>query len=102
MGGDQLAKTLALSNEGWIIASITGFMAGATIIFTIPVGRAIWRKWSGYHRRSRVETKMHCVKLLDQNLMARDFDRQGAELQARTAVLNGYTPRGIRVTVAVG
>jgi len=27
------------------------------------LGRAIWRIWSGYHRRSRVETKMHCVKL---------------------------------------
>tara|TARA_R100001369_G_scaffold50368_1_gene77095 strand:+ start:186 stop:1031 length:846 start_codon:yes stop_codon:yes gene_type:complete len=23
--------------------------------------RAIWRRWSGYHRRSRVETKMHCM-----------------------------------------
>ena len=32
------------------------------------VGRAIWRRWSGYHRRSRVETKMHCVKLLGQRL----------------------------------
>lgn len=40
------------------------------------LGRAIWRKWSGYHRRSRAETKMHCVKLLGQSLMARDFDRQ--------------------------
>ena len=27
------------------------------------LGRTIWRRWSGYHRRSRVETKMHCVKL---------------------------------------
>jgi hypothetical protein len=35
------------------------------------VGRTIWRRWSGYHRRSRVETKMHCVKLLGQRLMAR-------------------------------
>jgi hypothetical protein len=26
-------------------------------------GRTIRRRWSGYHRRSRVETKMHCVKL---------------------------------------
>ena len=42
-------------------------------------GRTIWRRWSGYHRRSRVETKMHCVKLLGQHLMARDFDRQIAE-----------------------
>jgi len=24
------------------------------------VGRTIWRRWSGYHRRSRAETKMHC------------------------------------------
>ena len=29
------------------------------------LGRALWRRWSGYHRRSRVETKMHCVKLLE-------------------------------------
>ena len=43
------------------------------------LGRALWRRWSGYHRRSRVETKMHCVKLLGQRLMARDFDRQVAE-----------------------
>lgn len=40
------------------------------------LGRAIWRRWSGYHRRSRVETKMHCVKQLGQSLMSRDFDRQ--------------------------
>jgi len=59
------------------------------------LGRAIWRNWSGYHRRSRVETKMHCVKLLGQRLMARDFDRQVAEVQVRIAVLNGYTALGI-------
>ena len=66
------------------------------------LGRALWRRWSGYHRRSRVETKMHCMKLLGQRLMARDFDRQVAELQVRIAVLNGYTALGIPVTEAVG
>lgn len=66
------------------------------------LGRAIWRRWTGYHRRSRVETKMHCVKLLGQRLMARDFDRQVAELQVRIAVLNGYTTLGIPITEAVG
>ncbi len=35
------------------------------------LGRTMWRRWSGYHRRSRVETKMHCMKLLGQSLMAR-------------------------------
>ena len=66
------------------------------------LGRALWRRWSGYHRRSRFETKMHCVKLLGQRLMARDFDRQVAELQVRIAVLNGYTALGIPVTEPVG
>jgi hypothetical protein len=66
------------------------------------LGRALWRRWSEYHRRRRVETKMHCVKLLGQRLMARDFDRQVAELQVRIAVLNGYTAPGIPVTEAMG
>ncbi|WP_297977053.1 ethanolamine utilization protein EutH [uncultured Amaricoccus sp.] len=44
MGGYQLARELALSTEGWIMASITGFMAGATIIFSIPVGLAMLEK----------------------------------------------------------
>ena len=65
-------------------------------------GRALWRRWSGYPRRSRVETKMHCVKLLGQRLMARDFDRQVAEFQVRVAVLNGYTTLGIPVTKVAG
>jgi hypothetical protein len=66
------------------------------------LGRALWRRWSGYHRRSRVETKMHRVKLLGQRLMARDFDRPLAELEVRIAVRNGYTALGIPVTEAVG
>jgi hypothetical protein len=64
--------------------------------------RALWRRWSGYHRRSRAETKMHCVKLLGQRLMARDFDRQVAEFRIRVAVLNGYTALGIPVTKIMG
>lgn len=66
------------------------------------LGRAIWRRWSGYHRRSRVESKMNCIKLLGQALMARDFERQVAELQVRIAVLNGYTALGIPITQPAG
>jgi hypothetical protein len=66
------------------------------------LGRALWRRWSGYHRRSRVETKMHCIKLLGQRLMAQDFDRQVAEFQVRVAVLNGFTALGIPVTKVAG
>jgi hypothetical protein len=66
------------------------------------VGRTIWRRWSGYHRRSRAETKMHCVKLLGQRLTARDFDRQVAEFQVRVAVLNGFTALGTPITEVSG
>ena len=45
---------------------------------------------------------MHCVKLLGQSLMPRDFDRQVAEIQIRIAVLNHYTALGIPITEAVG
>ncbi len=65
------------------------------------IGRTIWRKWGGYHRRSRVETKMNCMKLLGQKLMARDLDRQTAELQVRIAILNRFTALGIPVTQPV-
>ncbi len=44
---------------------------------------------------------MHCVKLLGQRLMARDFNRQVAEIQVRIAVLNGYTALGINITGAI-
>jgi len=66
------------------------------------LGRALWRRLTGYHRRSRVETKMNCVKLLGQRLSARDFDRQVAEVQIRAAILNGFTALGIPHTVTVG
>jgi hypothetical protein len=64
--------------------------------------RALWRRWSGYHRRSRAETKMHRVKLQGQRLMARDFDRKVAEFQVRFAVLKGFTALGIPFTKLAG
>lgn len=66
------------------------------------LGRALWRNLTGYHRRSRVKTKMHCVKLLGQGLSARDCDRQVPQIQIRAAILNGFTDLGIPRTVAVG
>ena len=58
------------------------------------LGRTLWKKWSGYHSRSLVETKMYCIKRLGEKLMAKDFDRQKNELMARIAVLNKFTELG--------
>ncbi len=41
------------------------------------------------------------MKLLGQRLVARDFDRQVAEIQIRAAILNGFTALGIPVTEPV-
>ena len=45
---------------------------------------------------------MNRMKLLGQTLMARDFERQTAELQARIAIPNRYTAIGPPVTRPVG
>ena len=62
------------------------------------LGRTIWKKWSGYHRRSLVETKMRCIKLLGNKLSTRSFDSQVNELYARVAVLNRFTELGRPLT----
>ena len=57
---------------------------------------------SGYQRRSLVATKMHCFKLLGARVMARDFDRQVAELQIRAAIQNCLASLGTPQTQRVG
>ena len=44
MGGYQLAEALAQTKESWIMAMMTGYMAGATIVFSIPVALKMLRK----------------------------------------------------------
>ena len=58
------------------------------------LGKTIWKNWSGYHRRSLVETKMHCIKLLGDKLTSRSFPSQVNEIHARVAVLNKFTELG--------
>jgi hypothetical protein len=65
------------------------------------LGRSIWKKWSGYHRRSLVETKMHCFKRLGERVTARTFDRQVVELHVRVALLNRFSQIGRPQTVPV-
>lgn len=65
------------------------------------LGRSIWKQWSGYHRRSLVETKMHCLKRLGERVMARTFERQVVELHVRVALLNRFSQLGRPTTVPV-
>ena len=58
-----------------------------------------WKRLSGYHRRSRIEAKMRCFKLLGERLSARDFDRQVAEVHLRAVILNRFTHLGTPLSV---
>lgn len=68
---------------------------------TRHLGRSIWRTWSGHHRRSRIEAKMRCPKLLGKRLMARTFDRQTTAPHIRAAFLNRFTRFGTPETQRV-
>ena len=45
---------------------------------------------------------MRCFKLLGEPVMARDFDRQVAELQITAAILNQFTALGTAQTQRMG
>lgn len=64
-------------------------------------GRKLCKSWSGYHRRSWVETKMHCIQRLGERVMSRTFERQVNELHIRAAILNRFKELGCPQTVAV-
>ncbi len=48
----------------------------------------------GYLCRSLVETKMHCIKLLEDKLMVKYFLSQMDEISARVAVMNRFIELG--------
>lgn len=65
-------------------------------------GRKRWKEEIGYHRRSLVETSFFRLKTIFGNqLSARGFDAQGAELLLRCSILNRMTQQGMPKSYAV-
>lgn len=64
-------------------------------------GRAFWKRWTGYHVRSRIEAKMRCLKAFGERIAARDPDRQTAEIQIRIALMNRFSALGTAEIVRV-
>lgn len=73
-----------------------------TLRATRHYGRAFWKRWTGYHARSRIEARMRCLKSFGERIMARDPDRQTAEVHIRVALMNRFNALGtadiVRVT----
>lgn len=57
-------------------------------------GRTIWKRWSGYHVRSRIEARMRCLKAFGERIASRDPDRQTAEIHIRIALMNRFNELG--------
>ena len=72
-----------------------------TLRATKHYGRAFWKRWTGYHARSRVEAKMRCLKAFGERIAARDPDRQTAEIHIRVALMNRFSALGTAEIVRV-
>lgn len=72
-----------------------------TLRATRHYGRAFWKRWTGYHARSRVEAKMRCLKAFGERIAARDPDRQTAEIHIRVALVNRFNALGTAHVVRV-
>jgi hypothetical protein len=60
------------------------------------LGRKIWKKQSGYHKRSLAETAMYRLKTIFGGVLrARSFENQGTEALLRCFALNKMTSLGI-------
>ncbi len=57
-------------------------------------GQAIWKRWSGYHERSRIEAKMRCLRAFGERIASRDPDRQTAEVYIRVALIDRVNALG--------
>ena len=58
------------------------------------LGRALWKRWTGYHVRSRIEAQMRRLKCFGERIASRDPDRQAAEIHTRVALLNRFSALG--------
>ena len=53
------------------------------------------------HARSRIEAKMRCLKAFGERIMARDPDRQTAEIHIRIALMNRFNALGTAEIIRV-
>ena len=85
-----------------------------TLCATRHHGRAFWKRWTGYHARSRIEATplmvceqttagqwMRCLKAFGERIAARDPDRQTAEIHIRIALMNRFNALGTAEIVRV-
>lgn len=74
-----------------------------TVAHLRALGKKLWKQYSGYHRRSRIEATMFRWKTtLGEKLHSRERSRQRTEVQIGANILNQFThlglPRAVPIT----
>jgi len=84
-----------------------------TLRATRHYGRAIWKRWTGYHVRSRIDRRMRWLKTFSERIAAFAIvartngatlltpDRQTAEMHIRIALMNRFSALGTAEIVRV-
>ncbi len=62
-----------------------------TLRATQRFGRALWKRLTGYHARSRIEAQMRRLKAFGERIASRDPDRQAAEIHTPIALMNRFS-----------
>ena len=65
-----------------------------TLRATRHFGRALWKRLTGYHARSRIKAQMLRLKAVGDRIASRDPDRQTAEIHTRIALMNRVSALG--------
>ena len=99
----QATAIIAIRKDGrpWKEDCPAAIARNETLRATRHYGRAFWKRWTGYHVRSRIEAKMRCLKAFGERIAARDPDRQTAEIQIRIALMNRFAALGTAEIVRV-
>ena len=105
-GLHEQAKSSPLSHDELVQLPTRRCASGArarneTLRATRYYGRAFWKRWAGYHARSRIEAKMRCLQAFGERIAARDPDRQTAEIHIRIALMNRFSVLGTAEIVRV-
>jgi hypothetical protein len=92
----QAASIIPVRKNGrpWKEDCAAAVARNETLRATRHYGRAFWKRWTGYHARSRIEAKMRCLKAFGERIAARDPDRQTAEIHIRVALMNRFSALG--------
>ena len=88
----QATAIIPISKNGrpWKEDCSAAIAKNETLRATRHFRRAFWKRWRGYHARSRIEAKKRCLKAFGERIAARHPDGQTAEIQIRIALINRF------------